>query len=100
VFSSFAGRYSLFSEPREVAEVRGTFVQEPERVYELIEHTLCEGLDLHELAFPLPPLELLGDDWRDVYGPSGAPQWDVEKREPVYGVPRPSHRWALSDDPR
>jgi NAD(P)-dependent dehydrogenase (short-subunit alcohol dehydrogenase family) len=77
VFSTYGGRYTLYSEPIEEREIRVNWLDEPERVYEEIERTLTTGLDLRDLKFPIAPKEVVGLDWQDRIGVQ-APKWDFE----------------------
>ena len=78
IFSSYGGRYALVSEPREEREVCVNFLEEPDRLYAELEETLAAGLSLRDLPWPLPPLDRLGEDWRERYGARG-PVWQFDE---------------------
>lgn len=68
VFGTYGGRYTLWSEPVEEREVRTNFLAAPDRLYAELASSLTAGLSLNDLTYPMAPLEMLGEDWRDTYG--------------------------------
>jgi NAD(P)-dependent dehydrogenase (short-subunit alcohol dehydrogenase family) len=69
--------YALWTEPAEERVFEANFIQDPEKVYSELEQTLCSGLSLKDLKYPMAPI-LDRTDWREVHGVN-VPRWDFEE---------------------
>jgi 3-oxoacyl-[acyl-carrier protein] reductase len=71
-FGATGGRYTLYSEPHEIREVRTNFLVDPQQLYADLEQTLTADLSLRDLPCPAPPDT---NNWRERWGHIW-PNWD------------------------
>lgn len=75
LFMGQGGLYRMLSEIRSEREITVNFLEDPERTYRELEDSLTKGLSLRDLTAPLPPFEVLGEDWPETIGVD-PPAWD------------------------